>query len=83
MPFQKVKTTNDLVPFHKLSQWLTYSLIEPLMGVGFNVTQVEKLNRLAEYRNGCLFISECSLKDPENLKISHAPDSELVIEKRQ
>ena len=83
-PFQKGQTTNDLVPFHKLSQWLTYSLIEPLMGVGFNVTQVEKLTGLAEYRNGGLFIDGgvLSLKNPENLNLAHAPDSELVIEWR-
>lgn len=42
-----------LVPFHKLSQWLTYSLTEPiskLMGVSFCGT--EKMTGLAEYRNG-------------------------------
>src|SRR5690606_13665537 len=42
-----------LIPFHKLSQWLTYSLMEPiskLMGVPFR--GAEKMTGLAEYRNG-------------------------------
>ena len=83
-PFSRGKSTYDLIPFHKLSQWLTYSLIEPLMEVGFNITRVEQLTGLAEYRNGGLFVDGevLSLKDPENLKKSHSPDSELVIEWR-
>src|SRR5205814_10681697 len=32
---------DGLVPFHKLSQWLVYSLIEPLAEAGFNVTDIE------------------------------------------
>ena len=35
--------TNGLVPFHKLSQWLTYSLIEPLEDAGFAVTPAHSL----------------------------------------
>lgn len=45
-----------LVPFHKLSQWLTYSLIEPLEEAGIEVVGVEELTGLAEYRNGGLLI---------------------------
>jgi hypothetical protein len=44
------------VPLHKLSQWLTYSLIEPLDVPAFAVTDVHELTGLAEYRNGGLFI---------------------------
>ena len=29
--------SDGLVPLHKLSQWLSYSLIEPLQGAGMNV----------------------------------------------
>ena len=48
---------NAIVPFHKLSQWLTYSLMEPLEVIaGIKFTDVEKLTGLAEYRNGGLFI---------------------------
>jgi hypothetical protein len=44
------------VPLHKLSQWLTYSLIEPLAGAGITVCDLNELTGLAEYRNGGLFI---------------------------
>ena len=45
-----------LVPFHKLSQWLTYSLIEPLEWAGVPVTGLGALTGLAEYRNGGLLL---------------------------
>jgi len=47
---------DGLVPFHKLSQWLTYSLIEPLADAGFVITDIDGLTGLAEYRNGGLFL---------------------------
>ncbi|CAI2183334.1 13158_t:CDS:2 [Funneliformis geosporum] len=45
-------STEHLVPFHKLSQWLTYSLIEPMIKIS-NITfeGVEHLTGLPEYRN--------------------------------
>jgi hypothetical protein len=43
-------------PLHKLSQWLTYSLIEPLENAGVSVCGVDELTGLAEYRNGGLFV---------------------------
>jgi hypothetical protein len=44
------------MPFHKLSQWLTYSLIEPLEELGLTVTGIDHLTGLPEYRNGGLFV---------------------------
>ena len=44
------------MPLHKLSQWLAYSLIEPLQWAGIEVTDIDGLTGLAEYRNGGLFI---------------------------
>ena len=44
------------VPLHKLSQWLAYSLIEPLAAAGLRVREVNALTGLAEYRNGGLFV---------------------------
>ena len=44
------------VPLHKLSQWLTYSLIEPLENAGISVSDVHELTGLAEYRNGGLLV---------------------------
>jgi hypothetical protein len=45
-----------LVPFHKLSQWLCYSLVEVLEEAGIAVDHLDALTGLAEYRNGGLFI---------------------------
>ncbi|MBC7941361.1 MAG: DUF1688 family protein, partial [Chitinophagaceae bacterium] len=49
-------TTGGWVPFHKLSQWLTYSLLEPLQWAGVKVTGLEALTGLPEYRNGGLLL---------------------------
>ncbi|HEY0342042.1 MAG TPA: DUF1688 family protein [Steroidobacteraceae bacterium] len=47
---------DGFVPLHKLSQWLAYSLIEPLEKAGLTVVDVGGLTGLAEYRNGGLFV---------------------------
>jgi hypothetical protein len=44
------------VPFHKLSQWLTYSLLEPFQWAGVQVHDIGALTGLPEYRNGGLLI---------------------------
>jgi hypothetical protein len=44
------------VPFHKLSQWLAYSLLEPLQWAGVQVHDIDALTALPEYRNGGLLI---------------------------
>ena len=78
------KAPGGLAVFHKLSQWMTYSLIEPLIEAGFNVTDVDKLTGLAEYRNGGLLVDRglITLRDPKLMEASHRPDSELIIEWR-
>jgi len=44
---------DDLVPFHKLTQWLAYSLTEPLQTIlGWKVDGIEHMTGLPEYRNG-------------------------------
>ena len=48
--------SDGLVPFHKLTQWLTYSLLEPLADGGIEVTDLDQLTGLPEYRNGGLLI---------------------------
>jgi hypothetical protein len=77
-------SAESLVPFHKLSQWMTYSLIEPLQEAGIAVSGVDELTGLAEYRNGGLMLDRglIELRDPEDAKTHHAPGSELVIEWR-
>jgi hypothetical protein len=44
------------VPFHKLSQWLTYSMLEPFEWAGVEVMSLDDLTALPEYRNGGLMI---------------------------
>ncbi|WP_112662961.1 URC4/urg3 family protein [Microvirga flavescens] len=76
--------SNGLVPFHKLSQWLSYSLIEPLQWAGYTVIDIDGLTGLPEYRNGGLFLDSgvIALKDPADEKRSHTVDSTLVVEWR-
>ena len=59
--------TDGLMPIHKLSQWLSYSLIEPLQWSGITVTDIDGLTGLAEYRNGGLFVDAgvLRLRNPE------------------
>ncbi len=48
--------TAGWVPFHKLSQWLTYSLLEPFEWAGVQLTDLDGLTGLPEYRNGGLLL---------------------------
>jgi Protein of unknown function (DUF1688) len=48
--------TAGWMPFHKLSQWLSYSLLEPFEWAGLKVTGLDALTGLPEYRNGGLLI---------------------------
>ncbi len=76
--------TDGLVPFHKLSQWLTYSLVEPLEEVGISVTNLDALTGLPEYRNGGLFIDSGALrpKRREILDRAWTPGEEVIVEWR-
>jgi hypothetical protein len=76
--------TAGLVPFHKLSQWLTYSLVEPLEEAGIEVTELDRLTALAEYRNGGLLIDLGVLvpKHAGVLAEPHPGQSEVVVEWR-
>jgi hypothetical protein len=76
--------TTGLVPLHKLSQWLSYSLIEPLQRAGVEVADIDGLTGLAEYRNGGLFVDHevLRLRDTADAERAHAVDSLLVVEWR-
>ncbi|MDF3063881.1 MAG: hypothetical protein K0S06_3990 [Microvirga sp.] len=76
--------TDGLVPFHKLSQWLSYSLIEPLEWAGLAVGEVGGLTGLPEYRNGGLFLDAgvLALKHPAEAGAAHEVGSRLVVEWR-
>lgn len=77
-------TAPDYVPFHKLTQWLTYSLAEPLVAMGIKITGLDELTGLPEYRNGGLLIDTGVLEviDPGATMKAHAPDSALIVEWR-
>jgi hypothetical protein len=76
--------TSGLVPFHKLSQWLAYSLIEPLQAAGVRVVDIDALTGLPEYRNGGLFVDLSALvpNDPSALHKVHTVDSLFIVEWR-
>ncbi len=73
-----------LVPFHKLSQWLSYSLVEPLEDAGIRVTGLDRLTGLPEYRNGGLLVDTGVLvpKDPRILAAALEVGDEAVVEWR-
>ena len=55
--FESGDGTIGIQPFHKLTQWLTYSLMVPFQRVlCMQWTNVDSLTALAEYRNGGLFV---------------------------
>lgn len=76
--------TSHIVPFHKLSQWLSYSLIEPLRWGGIDVTDVDGLTGLPEYRNGGLLIDAGVIEPVQPALLSQRLDvkSEAVVEWR-
>jgi hypothetical protein len=76
--------TAGLAPFHKLSQWLAYSLFEPIERSGLRVTQPGALTGLPEYRNGGLLVDLGVLVPRHDAVLGeiHKPGSEIVVEWR-
>lgn len=60
------------VPFHKLSQWLAYSLIEPFEWAGVKVHGLDELTGLPEYRNGGLLL-DAGVIVPRDAAFAAAP----------
>jgi hypothetical protein len=73
--------SGGLVPLHKLSQWLAYSLIEPLEAAGIEIVDVDGLTGLAEYRNGGLFVDTGVLRlaDPAAAARPHHVSDPLIV----
>jgi len=76
--------TNGWMPFHKLSQWLTYSLLEPFEWAGVKVRHLDALTALPEYRNGGLLIDSGVIvpKDPAFLSRTWKVGDEFIVEWR-
>ncbi|EIM87514.1 DUF1688-domain-containing protein [Stereum hirsutum FP-91666 SS1] len=71
---------DELVPFHKLTGWTTYSLVEPIEKVlGWKFEGLEDLTGLPEYRNGGLLLDlgVLSLK-PSAIPRSFFPPSSTI-----
>ena len=77
-------TDDGLVPFHKLTQWLTYSLLEPLEEAGLTVTGLDTLTGLPEYRNGGLLLDFGIItpRDPSFFQRTLTVDEPAVVEWR-
>jgi hypothetical protein len=76
--------TDGLVPFHKLSQWLAYSLFEPFEWLGLAIAEPDALTGLPEYRNGGLFV-DAGVIVPRHEGVTreaHDAASEPVVEWR-
>lgn len=75
---------SQLVPFHKLSQWLTYSLLEPLQALGLQIIDLDQLTGLPEYRNGglCLDLGLLRPKQQAVLQQPYEPSSPVIVEWR-
>ena len=78
------RTTDGWVPFHKLSQWMTYSLLEPLQWAGVTVTHLDALTGLPEYRNGGLLIDGGVIvpRNPRLMAHTWKPQDEFIVEWR-
>ena len=76
--------TAGWVPFHKLSQWLCYSLFEPFEWAGVAVTDRDRLTPLPEYRNGGLLLDHgvLTLRNDAYASVAWDVGSELVVEWR-
>jgi hypothetical protein len=76
--------TQGVVPFHKLSQWLAYSLIEPLESAGLSIERLDELTGLPEYRNGGLLVDLGVIRPRKQIDLERRHDvhSELVVEWR-
>lgn len=68
------READTIQPFHKLTQWLGYSLTVPFVRVlDFQVINAQLGTGLPEYRNGGLFVDLGALKLKPELAKEHTP----------
>jgi hypothetical protein len=72
------------VPFHKLSQWLSYSLAEPMESADLKVVELDALTGLPEYRNGGLLVDAGALRPKQSrlLTDTFKAGDEAIVEWR-
>lgn len=75
---------DGLLPFHKLTQWLCYSLLEPLEDAGLQVAGIDRLTGLPEYRNGGLLLDTGVIRprSPAFFTTAWQVDSPPIVEWR-
>ncbi|ETO10243.1 hypothetical protein RFI_27134, partial [Reticulomyxa filosa] len=79
------KPGSDMVPFHKLVQWLCYSIVEEFTRYGIQFEVLDDLTCLAEYRNGGLLIDTGVIvpkEDTVDLEMTYHVGSEIIVEWR-
>jgi len=76
--------TTGWMSFHKLSQWLSYSLLDLFERAGVKVRHLDALTALPEYRNGGLLIDSGVIvpKDPAFLSRTWKAGDEFIVEWR-
>jgi len=83
-PFGSRDDLTSYIPFHKLAQWLTYSIFELLINNNYKINNISKLTGLAEYRNGGLFIDTGYLRPRPGVDLNSKKkaNDEIIIEWR-
>lgn len=78
------RATSGWVPFHKLSQWMSYSLLEPFEWAGVRVSGLDTLTGLPEYRNGGMLLDTGVIvpREPRDLDKTWKPGDGFVVEWR-
>lgn len=76
--------TDGWMPLHKLSQWMTYSLLEPFEWCGVKVIDPQLLTALPEYRNGGLLLDTglLRLRDEQAARQTWRVGDEIIVEWR-
>ncbi|EPX72200.1 DUF1688 family protein [Schizosaccharomyces octosporus yFS286] len=80
-----LSTIDSIQPFHKLTQWLTYSLLVPLNRLlHVQIVNETLLTGLPEYRNGGLFVDLGVLKLRPEYPVTeeYEPGSVVIVEWR-
>ena len=76
--------TDGYIPFHKLTMWMTYSVVHALKELGIAVAEQNALCGLAEYRNGGLML-DSGLVVATDKNLANTPlkqESETIVEWR-
>ncbi|KAF9653266.1 DUF1688-domain-containing protein [Thelephora ganbajun] len=83
LPKDVFEEGDDLVPFHKLTGWTTYSLLEPMEKMlGWKFDGINDMTGLPEYRNGGLLVDlgVLSIK-PSSIPTPFYPNKDSPIPK--